>query len=53
VTVSGWASTSDGHHTFQAGVEPPLGPETTAVEFFVTGPETEVRAALPLTWWIS
>lgn len=40
-------------HTFQAAVKPPLGPETSRIEFYVTGAETEVRADIPLTWWAS
>lgn len=40
-------------HAFQAVVAPPLGPETSRVELYVTSRETEVRAEIPLNWWTS
>lgn len=40
-------------YVFQASVEPPIGPETARVEFHVTGTETEVRADIPVRWWVS
>ncbi|HEY1698322.1 MAG TPA: hypothetical protein VGG75_01215 [Trebonia sp.] len=54
VTVSGWSSNARGC-TFTADVVPPLTPTTTTttIEFYVTSPETEVRAAIPVTWWIT
>lgn len=53
VSISGWSSdgSKSGSYPFQAEVVPPLPPTTVAVEFFVTGPTAEVRAAIPLTWW--
>jgi hypothetical protein len=58
VTVSGWSSNARGC-TFTADVVPPLTPptststSTSTIEFYVTSPETEVRAAIPVTWWIT
>jgi hypothetical protein len=58
VTVSGWSSNARGC-TFTADVVPPLTPTrattttTTTIEFYVIRPETEVRAAIPVTWWIT
>lgn len=52
VSVQGWSS-SGSARTFQAAVEPPVGPETSRVEFYATGANTEVRADIPLTWWTS
>jgi hypothetical protein len=52
VSVRGWSS-SGNSYTFQAAVEPPVGPETSRVEFYVTGATAEVRAVIPLTWWTS
>lgn len=53
-TVALWGAAGQGRdHTFQAAVAPPLGPETTRIEFYVTGRDTEVRADIPLNWWVS
>jgi hypothetical protein len=60
VTLSGWSSNARGC-TFTADVVPPLTPptstststSTSTIEFYVTSPETEVRAAIPVTWWIT
>ena len=52
VSIKGWSSNGSSY-TFQAAVVPPVGPDTSRVEFYVTGATTEVRAVLPLTWWTS
>jgi hypothetical protein len=52
VSIRGWSSNGSSY-TFQAAVVPPVGPDTSRVEFYVTGTTTEVRAAIPLTWWTS
>lgn len=52
VSVQGW-SDNRGLHTFQASVEPAIGPEVSRVEFRMTGAETEVRAGIPVRWWTS
>lgn len=58
--TGGWHSVSvlglsgqGGDYAFQASVRPPIGPETARVEFHVTGTETEVRADIPVRWWVS
>lgn len=50
VSIRGWSS-DESSYTFQAAVVPPVGPETSRVEFYVTGADAEVRAGIPLTWW--
>lgn len=50
VAIRGWSSDGSGY-TFQAAVVPPVHPEVSRVEFYVTGATTEVRADIPLTWW--
>jgi hypothetical protein len=52
VSIRGWSGNGSSY-TFQAAVVPPVGPDTSRVEFYVTGATTEVRAAIPLTWWTS
>lgn len=52
VSVEGWSS-GGGGYTFQAAVEPPVGPDVSRVEFSVTGATAEVRAVVPLHWWTS
>jgi hypothetical protein len=52
VSISGWSS-NGGSYAFQAAVVPPVGPEVSHVEFYVTGATTQVRAVIPLTWWAS
>ncbi|MBO0806187.1 MAG: hypothetical protein J2P25_24330, partial [Nocardiopsaceae bacterium] len=51
VSLGGWSSCEDGY-SFQAAVVPPVGPETSHIELYITGPTTEVRVASPLTWWV-
>jgi hypothetical protein len=50
VSISGWSSNGSSY-TFQAAVVPPVGPDVSHVEFYVTGATTQVRAVIPLTWW--
>lgn len=49
ITMRSWSE--DGFTTFEASVLPPVRPAVTGVEVYVIGRTTEVRAALPLTWW--
>jgi hypothetical protein len=53
VSVRGWSSSGSGDssYSFRAAVVPPVGPEVSRVEVYITGGTTEVRAVIPLTWW--
>ncbi|MCL2581430.1 MAG: hypothetical protein FWE35_03135 [Streptosporangiales bacterium] len=52
VSVRGMSG-QGGDYAFQAAVVPPLTPETSQVELHVTGKTTEVRATIPVRWWLS